>query len=83
MVASESAVSRLHLQPLVRLVDWVVVGVDPTIMGIGPAPAIKALLKRNNLQLEQVDLVEVGVASEARKCNPPPELLFHECRWSL
>ena len=35
------------------------VGVDPSVMGIGPAFAVRSLLERNSLSLEQVDLVEV------------------------
>lgn len=50
------------LTPLARLVSWGVVGVDPTIMGIGPAPAIRQALKRADLQLDQLDRVEVNEA---------------------
>jgi acetyl-CoA C-acetyltransferase len=50
------------LKPLARLVSWGVVGVDPTIMGIGPAPAIRQALKRADLQLSQLDRVEVNEA---------------------
>ncbi|GAC1454426.1 MAG: acetyl-CoA C-acetyltransferase [Ktedonobacterales bacterium] len=50
------------LTPLARLVSWGVVGVDPTIMGIGPAPAIRQALKRADLQVDQLDRVEVNEA---------------------
>ena len=42
-----------------RLVDYSVVGVDPTIMGIGPAYAIRTILEKNRLTLDDIDLVEV------------------------
>jgi acetyl-CoA acetyltransferase family protein len=50
------------LEPLGRLVSWAFVGVDPSIMGIGPAPAIRAALDRAGLTLEQMSLVEVNEA---------------------
>jgi acetyl-CoA acetyltransferase family protein len=50
------------LRPLGRLVSWSFVGVDPEIMGIGPAPAIRAALARAGLSLDQMELVEVNEA---------------------
>ncbi|MEJ2539819.1 MAG: acetyl-CoA C-acyltransferase [Gemmatimonadota bacterium] len=50
------------LTPLGRLVSWAYVGVHPEIMGIGPAPAIRAALARADLTLDQMDLVEVNEA---------------------
>lgn len=60
MLASEDAVTKNNLKPLARLVGWSVVGVEPSIMGIGPAPAIKNLLKVTGKTLNDIDLVEVG-----------------------
>ena len=59
-MASEEAVNKHNLTPLARLVDYTVVGVDPSIMGIGPAPAIKQLLEKQGLSLDQIDLIEVS-----------------------
>jgi len=50
------------LEPLGRLVSWAFVGVDPHIMGIGPAPAIRTALERAGLTLDDMDLVEVNEA---------------------
>jgi acetyl-CoA C-acetyltransferase len=50
------------LTPLGRLVDWAIVGVDPSYMGIGPAPATRRLLKRTGLALDDIDLIEVNEA---------------------
>jgi len=50
------------LEPLGRLVSWAFVGVDPSIMGIGPAPAVRAALDRADLTLDDMDLVEVNEA---------------------
>ena len=48
--------------PLARLVSWGISGVEPTIMGIGPAPAIKSALARADKKLADMDLVEVNEA---------------------
>lgn len=50
------------LQPLGRLVSWAFVGVDPKIMGIGPAPAVRKALEKARLTLDDMDLVEVNEA---------------------
>jgi acetyl-CoA acetyltransferase family protein len=50
------------LKPLARVVSWGIVGVEPTIMGIGPAPAIRQALKRADMTLDQLDRVEVNEA---------------------
>jgi len=47
------------LKPLARLVGYSVVGVEPSVMGIGPAPAIKNLLKATGKTLNDIELVEV------------------------
>jgi acetyl-CoA acyltransferase 2 len=50
------------LKPLGRLVSWAFVGVEPKVMGIGPAPAIRRALDRAGLTLDDMDLVEVNEA---------------------
>jgi len=62
VVASEKAVREHGLEPVARIVSWGIVGVDPTIMGIGPVPAIKQALKRANLTIEDMDIVEINEA---------------------
>jgi acetyl-CoA acetyltransferase family protein len=55
--------ARAHgLKPLGRLVAWAVVGVEPNVMGIGPAPAARKALAKAGMRLEQIDLVEVNEA---------------------
>ncbi|MDQ3031850.1 MAG: acetyl-CoA C-acetyltransferase [Myxococcota bacterium] len=61
VVDGEWAKSR-GLTPLARVLQWGVAGVDPTIMGIGPAPAIRSALDRAGLSLDQVDLFDVNEA---------------------
>lgn len=62
IIANEEALKDYSLTPLARLVGYSVVGVDPSIMGIGPSPAIKQLLKESNKTLEEIDLVEINEA---------------------
>ncbi|XP_034946604.1 3-ketoacyl-CoA thiolase, mitochondrial [Chelonus insularis] len=66
ILASEEAVKQNNLKPLARLVAYTTVGVDPSIMGIGPAPAIKALLKSTNKTLNDLELVEINEAFGAQ-----------------
>lgn len=66
VVAGESFVAEHQLKPIARIVSWGVAGVDPTIMGIGPVPAIKQALARANLTIEEMDLVEVNEAFAAQ-----------------
>ena len=45
VLMKESKAIELNLRPLARVISWATVGVDPSIMGIGPVPAVKKLLK--------------------------------------
>jgi acetyl-CoA acetyltransferase family protein len=74
VIASEDAVSRHGFTPLARLVSWAAVGVDPSLMGMGPAPAIRKLLERTNLTLEDIDLFEINEAFAAQYLAVEKEL---------
>ena len=50
------------MKPIARLLAWASVGVEPSIMGMGPAPATRAALKRAGLTLADIDLIEVNEA---------------------
>ena len=62
VVASREAVNAHGLQPMARVIGWATVGVDPARMGIGPVPAVRRLLERTGLALEDFDLVELNEA---------------------
>ena len=62
IIASEEFVKKEGLKPIAEIIDGAVIGVDPKIMGIGPSPAIKMLLEKNNLKNEQIDLYEINEA---------------------
>jgi acetyl-CoA acyltransferase 2 len=62
ILASEKAVKEKGLKPVARLRAWAAVGVEPSIMGMGPAPATRKALERAGLTLADLDLVEVNEA---------------------
>lgn len=62
VLASEEALKKYNLTPLARLVAWHSEGVDPSIMGIGPAPAIRGVLAKANLSLNDIDLLDINEA---------------------
>lgn len=66
IVLSEAALKESDAEPLARIVDYEIVGVPPEIMGIGPVPAVSAVLARQNLSLAEVDLVEINEAFAAQ-----------------
>jgi len=66
IIASEEAVSKHNLTPLARIVGYGVAGCEPTIMGIGPVPAIGAMLEKTGISLGQVDQVEINEAFAAQ-----------------
>jgi 3-oxoadipyl-CoA thiolase len=59
LVASDAAFGHT---PLARVVTSAVAGVDPSVMGIGPVPAVRKALKRAGLKVEQIDLWELNEA---------------------
>ncbi len=62
LLASESAVKKYSLTPIAKIISMAVVGVDPSIMGIGPVPATTKALLRAGLQIADIDLVELNEA---------------------
>jgi acetyl-CoA C-acetyltransferase/acetyl-CoA acyltransferase 2 len=62
VLATRAFAERRALAPLARLVNWGVAGVDPTVMGIGPAPAFRNALARAGAALSEMDLFEVNEA---------------------
>lgn len=62
ILASEEVIKTEQLTPLARLVGYSVVGVEPSIMGIGPVPAIQKLLKITNKTLNDIELIEINEA---------------------
>ena len=66
LIASEAAATRNRLEPLARVVGWAVAGVEPRIMGIGPAPAAQNVLEKCGLLIGQMDVIELNEAFAAQ-----------------
>ena len=74
LLASERGVREHALTPLARLTGWACVGVDPALMGMGPAPATRLVLQKAGLNLDDVDLFEVNEAFAAQYLSVEKEL---------
>jgi acetyl-CoA acyltransferase 2 len=66
LLASDRGVKTHGLKPLARLTHWATVGVDPALMGMGPAPATRLVLQRAGLTLKDIDLIEINEAFAAQ-----------------
>jgi acetyl-CoA acyltransferase len=62
LIASEAAAKANGLTPMARIVGMSSAGVEPRIMGIGPAPASEKVLKRAGLTIDQMDVIELNEA---------------------
>ena len=76
VLASGDAVKSGGLKPMARLVGYAHTGVDPTIMGIGPVSATRAVLKRTGLKVSDLDVIEANEAFAAQACAVSQELDF-------
>ncbi|WP_374573803.1 3-oxoadipyl-CoA thiolase [Acinetobacter sp.] len=66
LIASDEAVEKYGLKARAKIVGAAAVGVEPRIMGFGPAPAIKKLLQQTGLTLAQMDVIELNEAFAAQ-----------------
>ncbi len=66
IVTSESKAEKLGLNPLASIKPYAISGVDPSIMGIGPVPAMRTALDRAGLAIDDIDLVELNEAFAAQ-----------------
>jgi 3-oxoadipyl-CoA thiolase len=80
VVASEEKAHRLGVEPLGSFVASAAAGVDPRVMGIGPVPAVRRLLERTGVALEDIDLVELNEAFASQALAVIRELGLDEAR---
>jgi len=66
VIAGGDAVKARGAKAIGRIVSWATVGVEPTMMGMGPAPAIRKALERAKLSLNDLDLIEINEAFAAQ-----------------
>ena len=76
MVLSEEQATGLGVEPMARIVGYASAGVDPAVMGIGPVPAVRKLLEKTGLRLEDIDLIELNEAFAAQVIACHRELGF-------
>jgi acetyl-CoA C-acetyltransferase len=83
MVMSEEAASRHGVKPQAVLLGYVSVAVDPARMGIGPVPAVRKLLERQRMRLDDVDVVELNEAFASQVLACDRELKFDHARLNV
>jgi acetyl-CoA C-acetyltransferase len=76
VLMERKAAERKGVKPLARLVAYAHAGVDPKYMGIGPVPAVKRVLERAAVKLEQIDVIESNEAFAAQACAVAKDLGF-------
>ena len=74
VVGDRKAIESRGSEPLARLVDWAIVGVEPRIMGCGPVPAIRALWEKRGLKPSDVDYYEINEAFAVVNLHAEKEL---------
>src|SRR5947208_2916006 len=77
ILASREAVDRHGLKPIGRLVEWAATGVEPSLMGMGPAPATRNALARAGLSPDAIDVIEVNEALAGQYLAVEKELGLH------
>lgn len=66
LLMSGKKVKELGLKPMAKIIGYSTAGVDPRVMGIGPVPAVRKLLKQLNMTIDQFDLIELNEAFAAQ-----------------
>jgi acetyl-CoA acetyltransferase family protein len=74
LLASAKGAKEYGLKPLAKLTHWAYVGVEPTLMGMGPAPATRKVLEKAGMSLKDIDLIEVNEAFAAQYLAVEKEL---------
>ena len=74
IILSERAVKETGKKPMAAILDHVVTGTDPAYMGLGPVYAVRKLLERNHLTMDDIDLVELNEAFAAQSLGVLTEL---------
>ena len=83
LVLSEEAIKDFGTQAQARIIDYEITGVAPEIMGIGPVPAIRSLLQRQQLSLNDIDLIELNEAFAAQVIACDRELGFNASKLNV
>jgi len=76
IVMTKEKAEELGIEPFATIVSYASAGVEPEIMGIGPIPATRKALKKANLTIEDLDLIEANEAFAAQSLAVAKELGF-------
>ena len=74
LLMSGKKVKELGVKPMAKIIGYSTAGVDPSVMGIGPVPAVRKLLKKLDMTIDQFDLIELNEAFAAQVCACVKEL---------
>jgi acetyl-CoA C-acetyltransferase len=77
LLASDEAVKKFDLAPMGKIKAMAIAGVDPSVMGIGPVPAVRKALQRAGISARDVGLVELNEAFASQSLACIAELGFH------
>jgi acetyl-CoA acetyltransferase family protein len=78
LIMTAEKAKELGLKPLARFVSYATTGLDPRIMGLGPVEAVKKALKRADLNLSDIELIELNEAFAAQSIGCVRELGINE-----
>ena len=78
VLMSREQAEHKSIEPLVKIVSWASCGVEPSLMGLGPIPAVKAALGKANWKIEDIDLFEINEAFAAQSIAVIKELKIPE-----
>ena len=78
LLTSLEEAEKKSLKPIVRIVSWSSVGVEPSLMGLGPIDAVKLALKKANWKIDEVDIFEINEAFAAQSIVVIKELNIEE-----
>ena len=73
MTTSEEA-EKKSIEPLAKIVSWASVGIEPSLMGLGPIEAVRQSIKKANWNIEDIDLFEINEAFAAQSIAVIQEL---------
>ena len=76
VVMSKEKADELGIKPLATIVSYATGGVDPSIMGVGPVPAVTKAMARANMTIDDIDLIEANEAFAAQSLAVAQELKF-------
>ena len=63
---TQTEAEKKSIEPLAKIISWASVGVEPSLMGLGPIEAVRAAVKKANWKIDEIDLFEINEAFAAQ-----------------